>query len=64
MASLKVHSAFVVGLLNGKMMGRLLQADIACGVQLPFSGIGARRMSRHQMLTVHGQGACTWAMHD
>lgn len=29
-ASSKVHSAFVVGLLKGKMMGRLLQADIAC----------------------------------
>ena len=40
MASVKVHSAFVVGLLSGKMMGRLLQADIACRVQLPFSGVG------------------------
>ena len=30
MASSNVHSAFEVGLLNGKMIGRVLSADSAC----------------------------------
>ena len=37
MASSKVHSALVVGLLRGNMMGRLLQADIACRLQSLFN---------------------------